>query len=179
MSTTDQPSRHDAAQMRRVLAASLVGPTIEWYDFFIYASAASLVFGKLFFSALGPAAGLLASFATLGVSFVVRPLGGILAGHIGDRVGRKGVLVTTLLLMGISTVGVGLLPTYGAIGVAAPILLVLLRLLQGVSAGGEWGGAALMSVEHAPHGRRGWFGSFPQLGGPAGVVVAHLCFFAR
>jgi metabolite-proton symporter len=176
--TATSPPPATTSPMRRVVGASLVGTTIEWYDFFIYASAASLVFGKLFFSALGPAAGLLASFATLGVSFVVRPLGGILAGHIGDRVGRKGVLVTTLLLMGISTVGVGLLPTYGAIGVAAPILLVLLRLLQGVSAGGEWGGAALMSVEHAPHGRRGWFGSFPQLGVPIGLLLANLVFFA-
>ena len=173
--TTDEPPR--PAQMRRVVGASLIGTTIEWYDFFIYASAASLVFGKLFFSALGPAAGLLASFATIGVSFVVRPLGGILAGHLGDRVGRKAVLVVTLVLMGISTVGVGLLPTYAAIGLAAPVLLVVLRLLQGVSAGGEWGGAALMSVEHAPHGRRGFFGSFPQLGVPIGLLLANLVFF--
>jgi metabolite-proton symporter len=175
--TTEESARPDGAQMRRVLGASLAGTTIEWYDFFIYASAASLVFGKLFFSALGAAAGLLASFATLGVSFVVRPLGGIVAGHLGDRVGRKGVLIVTLLLMGVSTVGVGLLPTYGAIGAAAPILLVVLRLLQGVSAGGEWGGAALMSVEHAPRGRRGWWGSFPQLGVPIGLLLANLVFF--
>jgi metabolite-proton symporter len=167
----------DAAQMRRVVGASLVGTTIEWYDFFIYASAASLVFGKLFFPALDGSTALLASFATLGVSFVARPIGGIVAGHLGDRFGRKSILVATLLLMGISTIGVGLLPGYASIGVAAPILLVVLRLLQGLSAGGEWGGAALMSVEHAPPGRRGYFGSFPQIGVPIGLLLANLVFF--
>jgi metabolite-proton symporter len=167
----------DQRQVRRVLGASLVGTTIEWYDFFIYASASGLVFGQLFFSPLGPTAGLFASFATIGVSFVVRPFGGILAGHLGDRFGRRGVLVATLVLMGLSTVGVGLLPTYATIGVAAPVLLVVLRLLQGVSAGGEWGGAALMSVEHAPHGKRGYYGSFPQLGVPIGLLIANGVFF--
>jgi metabolite-proton symporter len=167
----------DAAQIRRVIGASLVGTTIEWYDFFIYASAASLVFGKLFFPALDGSTALLASFATLGVSFVARPIGGIVAGHLGDRFGRKSILVATLLLMGISTIGVGLLPGYASIGVAAPILLVVLRLLQGLSAGGEWGGAALMSVEHAPPGRRGYFGSFPQIGVPIGLLLANLVFF--
>jgi metabolite-proton symporter len=167
----------DAAQIRRVVGASLVGTTIEWYDFFIYASAASLVFGKLFFPALDGSTALLASFATLGVSFVARPIGGMVAGHLGDRFGRKSILVATLLLMGISTIGVGLLPGYASIGVAAPILLVVLRLLQGLSAGGEWGGAALMSVEHAPPGRRGYFGSFPQIGVPIGLLLANLVFF--
>ncbi|UJW30511.1 MHS family MFS transporter [Saccharothrix sp. AJ9571] len=166
------------AQLRRVVGASLVGTTIEWYDFFIYASAAGLVFGKQFFPALDGTAALLASFATLGVSFVARPIGGIVAGHLGDRYGRKVVLVATLLLMGVSTVGVGLLPAYASIGVAAPVLLVVLRLLQGLSAGGEWGGAALMSVEHAPPGRRGFFGSFPQIGVPIGLLLANLVFFA-
>ncbi|WAL69366.1 MFS transporter [Amycolatopsis cynarae] len=165
------------AQLRRVIGASLVGTTIEWYDFFIYASAAGLVFGKFFFPTLDGTAALLASFATLGVSFVARPLGGIIAGHLGDRLGRKAVLVATLLLMGISTIGVGLLPGYKSIGVAAPALLVVLRLLQGLSAGGEWGGAALMSVEHAPAGRRGFFGSFPQIGVPIGLLLANLVFF--
>ncbi|WP_115944363.1 MFS transporter [Amycolatopsis thermalba] len=169
---------HDGGQLRRVVGASLVGTTIEWYDFFIYASAASLVFGKQFFPSLDGTAALLASFATLGVSFVARPIGGIVAGHLGDRVGRKAVLVATLLLMGISTIGVGLLPAYDSIGVAAPILLVVLRLLQGLSAGGEWGGAALMSVEHAPPGRRGYFGSFPQIGVPIGLLLANLVFFS-
>jgi len=164
-------------RLRRVIGASLVGTTIEWYDFFIYASAAGLVFGKQFFPSLDGTAALLASFATLGVSFVARPIGGIIAGHLGDRVGRKAVLVVTLMLMGLSTIGVGLLPSYDSIGVAAPILLVTLRLLQGLSAGGEWGGAALMSVEHAPAGRRGYYGSFPQIGVPIGLLLANLVFF--
>jgi MFS family permease len=167
----------DPRQLRRVVGASLVGTTIEWYDFFVYASAAGLVFGKQFFPALDETAAVLASFATLGVSFVARPIGGVVAGHLGDRFGRKVVLVWTLLLMGIATVGVGLLPGYSSIGVAAPVLLVTLRLLQGLSAGGEWGGAALMSVEHAPAGRRGLFGSFPQMGVPIGLLLANLVFF--
>jgi metabolite-proton symporter len=166
----------DPAAVRRVALASLVGTTIEWYDFFVYASAAGLVFGQLFFTALDPSSALLVSFATIGVSFVARPLGGVVAGHLGDRFGRKGMLVATLLLMGLATVGVGLLPTYAAIGVAAPVLLVVLRLLQGLSAGGEWGGAALMAVEHAPPGRRGFFGTYPQIGVPIGLVLANLVF---
>ncbi|HWN26901.1 MAG TPA: MFS transporter, partial [Actinomycetospora sp.] len=170
------PRTADPAAVRRVALASLVGTTVEWYDFFIYASAAGLVFGQLFFTPLGPSAALLASFATIGVSFVARPLGGVIAGHLGDRLGRKGMLVATLLLMGVATVGVGLLPTYATIGVAAPILLVVLRLLQGLSAGGEWGGAALMAVEHAPPGRRGFFGTYPQIGVPIGLVLANLVF---
>jgi metabolite-proton symporter len=173
---TPDPRTTSPGAVRRVALASLVGTTIEWYDFFIYASAAGLVFGQLFFTPLGPSAALLASFATIGVSFVARPLGGVIAGHLGDRLGRKGMLVATLLLMGVSTVGVGLLPTYATIGVAAPILLVVLRLLQGLSAGGEWGGAALMAVEHAPPGRRGFFGTYPQVGVPIGLILANLVF---
>jgi metabolite-proton symporter len=169
--------REPARRLRRVVAASLVGTTIEWYDFFVYASAAGLVFSRQFFPALDSTAALLASFATFGVSFAARPIGGAIAGHLGDRFGRKGVLVATLVLMGVSTVGVGLLPGYDAIGIAAPVLLVLLRLLQGLSAGGEWGGAALMAVEHAPPGRRGYFGSFPQIGVPLGLLLANLAFF--
>jgi len=167
----------DARALRRVAAASLVGTTIEWYDFFIYASAAGLVFSQLFFPGVSPASGLLLSFATIGVSFVARPIGGVVAGHLGDRLGRKGMLVATLLLMGLATVGVGLLPTYAAIGTAAPVLLVVLRLIQGLSAGGEWGGAALMAVEHAPAGRRGYFGAYPQIGVPIGLLLANLVFF--
>jgi metabolite-proton symporter len=167
----------DRAQLRRVIGASLVGTTIEWYDFFVYASAAGLVFGKLFFPALDGNTALLASFATLGVSFFARPIGGVVAGHLGDRIGRKAVLVATLLMMGVATIGVGLLPGYASIGIAAPILLVVLRLLQGLSAGGEWGGAALMSVEHAPPGRRGYFGAYPQIGVPIGLLLANLVFF--
>ncbi|MDD7937867.1 MFS transporter [Actinomycetospora lutea] len=171
--STTEPSP-DA--VRRVAVASLVGTTIEWYDFFIYASAAGLVFSQLFFTALDPTTALLASFATIGVSFVARPLGGVIAGHLGDRLGRKGMLVATLLIMGLATTGVGLLPTYASIGVAAPILLLVLRLLQGLSAGGEWGGAALMAVEHAPPGRRGFFGTYPQVGVPIGLILANLVF---
>jgi metabolite-proton symporter len=165
-------------QMRRAAWASLVGTTIEWYDFLVFAAAAGLVFGQLFFPSLEPASALLASFATIGVSFLARPIGGVLAGHLGDRLGRKAMLVATLMLMGGSTTAIGLLPTYDAIGVAAPALLVVLRFLQGISAGGEWGGAALLAVEHAPPGRRGFFGSFPQLGGPFGLVLANLVLLA-
>jgi metabolite-proton symporter len=171
------PAADPARRLRHVVTASLIGTTIEWYDYFIYASAASLVFGREFFPTLDGTAALLASFATFGVSFAARPIGGIISGHLGDRFGRKGVLVVTLVLMGVSTVGVGLLPGYDTIGIAAPILLVVLRLLQGFSAGGEWGGAALMSVEHAPPGRRGFFGAFPQIGVPIGLLLANLAFF--
>jgi metabolite-proton symporter len=166
-----------ATELRRVVAASLVGTTIEWYDFFVYASAAALVFGRQFFPSLDGTAALLASFATIGVSFIARPIGGIVAGHLGDRFGRKPVLVGTLLLMGLSTVGVGVLPSYASIGVAAPVLLVVLRMLQGLSAGGEWGGAAMMTVEHARPGRRGYFGAYPQIGVPIGLLLANLVFF--
>jgi metabolite-proton symporter len=164
-------------QLRRVALASAVGTTIEWYDYFIYSTAAALVFGSQFFSTLSPVSGTLAAFATLGVGLLARPVGGILWGHFGDRLGRKGMLVASLLLMGLATVGLGLLPGYGQIGVWAPILLAGLRLLQGLSAGGEWGGAALMAVEHAPPGRRGWYGSFSQIGVPVGLILAQLVFF--
>lgn len=166
-----------ARQLRRVAVASAIGTTIEWYDYFIYSTATALVFGKLFFTSLSPASGTLAAFATLGVGFLARPVGGILWGHFGDRAGRKAMLVLSLLLMGVATVGVGLLPTYSAIGVWAPILLLVLRLLQGLSAGGEWGGAALMAVEHAPEGHRGRYGAFSQIGVPAGLILAQLMFF--
>ncbi|MEV6644038.1 MFS transporter [Amycolatopsis sp. NPDC051371] len=171
------PPAEAARQLRRVAVASAIGTTIEWYDYFIYSTATALVFGKLFFTTLSPASGTLAAFATLGVGFLARPVGGILWGHFGDRVGRKAMLVLSLLLMGVATVGVGLLPTYSAIGVWAPILLLILRLLQGLSAGGEWGGAALMAVEHAPDGHRGRYGAFSQIGVPAGLILAQLLFF--
>jgi len=161
-----------------VVLASLIGTTAEMYDFFVYASAAGLVFGRQFFPSLDATAGLLASFATLGVSFVARPLGALLAGYVGDRFGRKTVLVVSIVLMGVSTVGVGLLPGYDTIGVAAPVLLVLLRLLQGISTGGEWPSAALILIEHAPPARRGFLGSFPQVGVPAGLLLANLAFIA-
>ena len=168
---------HAGRQLRRVAAASAIGTTIEWYDYFIYTTALALVFNSQFFPALDPTAATLTGFGTLGVGIVVRPLGGILWGHYGDRLGRKRMLVTSLVVMGLATFGVGLLPTYGQVGVLAPILLVVLRLLQGLSAGGEWGGAALMAVEHAPPGRRGRYGSFSQVGVPAGLILAQLVFF--
>jgi MFS family permease len=161
----------DLAERRRVVFATLIGTTVEWYDFFIYAFAAGLVFGPAFFAGLG-ANSVLLSFATVGVSFLFRPLGAFLAGHLGDKYGRKIVLMVTLVLMGLATSLIGLLPTYATIGVAAPILLVLLRILQGISAGGEWGGAVLMAVEHAPGKRRGLFGAGPQTGVPLGLLLA-------
>ncbi|MGW0159167.1 MFS transporter [Mycobacterium sp. NPDC003323] len=163
---------------RRAALASFVGTTVEFYDFLIYGTAAALVFPKLFFPSASPAAGVLLSFATFGVGFVARPLGGIVFGHFGDRVGRKRMLVYSLLLMGGSTVAMGLLPTYAALGVAAPVLLTALRLLQGFAVGGEWGGATLMAVEHAPADRKGFYGAFPQMGAPAGTAIATLAFYA-
>jgi MFS family permease len=163
------------SEERKVVIATLVGTTIEWYDFFVYAQAAGLVFGSLFFAPMNQNNPLLAqivSFATLGLSFLFRPLGAILCGHLGDRFGRKNVLVATLVLMGAATALVGLLPTYGQIGALAPALLIFLRILQGFSAGGEWGGAALMSVENAPVDRRSFFGVFPQIGTPIGMILA-------
>ncbi|GAB2700575.1 MFS family permease [Microbacterium marinum] len=160
---------------RRVLAGTLVGTSIEWYDFFIYAQAAGLVLAPLFLAPLAEAnrgAAQVLSFATIGISFLFRPLGAVVAGWLGDRIGRKKLLVFTLVMMGVSTSLIGVLPTYEAIGVAAPILLITLRILQGFSAGGEWGGAALLSVEHAPAGRRGFFGAFPQIGVPVGMILA-------
>ena len=154
------------------MLGTLVGTTIEWYDFFIYANAAALVLGPLYFSAIPPENQLIVSFATIGVSFLFRPLGAIVAGHLADRVGRKAMLVATLLLMGAATTLIGVLPTAAAIGMWAPILLLFLRCVQGFSAGGEWGGAALMAVESAPVHRRGLFGGFPQIGVPLGMLTA-------
>jgi len=165
--------RQRADNRRRIALATLIGTTIEWYDFFIYGIAAALVFNEVFFPQYSSGRGLLLSLATFGVSFVARPFGGLIAGQFGDRVGRKAVLVSTMVLMGISSIGIGLLPGYERIGIAAPILLVLLRFLQGLAVGGEWGGAAVMAVESAPTGRRGFWGSFPQMGGPLGLVLAN------
>ena len=163
-------------EARRVAFASAIGTTIEWYDFFIYGTAAAVVFAPQFFPQVSPLAGTLASFATFAIGFGARPLGGIVMGHFGDRVGRKSTLVWCLLLMGISTFAIGLLPSYASIGVWAPALLVFLRFLQGFALGGEWGGAVLMSVEHAPQGRRGLFGSFVALGLPIGIILSNLVF---
>ena len=157
---------------RRVVFATVVGTTVEWYDFFIYAFAAGLVFADLFFAPAGEGFAQILAFITVGISFLFRPLGAFLAGHFGDRYGRKVVLMWTLILMGAATTLVGLLPTYAAIGIVAPILLILLRVLQGISAGGEWGGAVLMAVEHAPKTKRGLFGASPQIGVPIGLLLA-------
>ena len=166
MSTLPHQQPKSARDNRRVAFATIVGTTVEWYDFFIYANAAGLVFAKLFFEPAGNDIALLISFASVGLSFLFRPLGAFLAGHFGDRLGRRAMLVLTLVLMGAATTLIGVLPTYETAGLAAPILLLFLRILQGISAGGEWGGAVLMAVEHAPRSRRGLFGSFPQLGVP-------------
>jgi MFS family permease len=157
---------------RRVVFATVVGTTVEWYDFFIYATAVGLVFGQLFFAPAGEEFGQILAFLTVGISFLFRPLGAFLAGHFGDKYGRKVVLMLTLILMGVATALIGVLPTYEAIGLWAPVLLILLRILQGVSAGGEWGGAVLMAVEHAPKTKRGLFGASPQIGVPLGLLLA-------
>ena len=157
---------------RRVVFATIVGTTVEWYDFFIYAQAAALVFATVFFAPAGQGFAAILSFASVGISFLFRPLGAFLAGHLGDKYGRRLVLMLTLILMGVATTLVGLLPTYAAIGIAAPILLIVLRILQGISAGGEWGGAVLMAVEHAPKTKRGLFGASPQMGVPLGMLLA-------
>nr|WP_296771186.1 MFS transporter [Rhodococcus sp. (in: high G+C Gram-positive bacteria)] len=156
---------------KRAAFASMIGTTVEWYDFFIYAQAAAIIFAQLFFAPMGTA-GQLVSYVTVGISFVFRPLGAVLAGYFGDKIGRKKVLVATLAMMGVATVGIGLLPTYATIGMWAPALLILLRIVQGFSTGGEWGGAALLSVEHAPSNRRGIFGAATQMGVPFGMLLA-------
>jgi metabolite-proton symporter len=155
-----------------VILASLVGTSLEWYDFFLYGSAAALVFNKLFFPNFDPFVGTLLSFTTYAVGFVARPVGGAVFGHYGDKLGRKNVLVATLVLMGTATFLIGLLPTYDTAGAAAPALLVTLRFLQGLGLGGEWGGAVLMSLEHGPPGRRGFAASWPQVGVPVGNLLA-------
>jgi metabolite-proton symporter len=161
---------------RKVAVASLIGTAIEWYDFYIYGIAAALVLGPQFFPSFSSVGGTLAAFATFAVGFVARPVGGMIAGHLGDRIGRKSMLVATLLAMGGATFCIGLLPTYDTIGVWAPIILVTLRFVQGLAAGGEWGGAALMAVEYSPAGKRGFYGSFPAMGVPAGLILSNGVF---
>ncbi len=164
--------------VRQVVFASLIGTTIEWYDFFIYGTAAALVFNQLFFPNVDPVIGTLAAFATFGVGFLARPLGGIIFGHYGDRIGRKSMLVITLLIMGAATTLIGLLPTFETIGIWAPILLVTLRFLQGLAVGGEWAGAVLMAVEYSPEEHRGFYGSWPQMGSPIGLFLSTVLFAA-
>jgi MHS family shikimate/dehydroshikimate transporter-like MFS transporter len=164
------------ASITKIATASFIGTAIEWYDFFLYGTAAALVFPKVFFTSLNPLSGTLASWATYAVGFFARPLGGIVFGHYGDKIGRKAMLSLTLVIMGLATFAIGLLPSYDSIGLAAPLLLVALRLAQGFGLGGEWGGAVLMAVEHAPAHRRGFYGALPQVGVAAGLLVANGVF---
>jgi MFS transporter, MHS family, shikimate and dehydroshikimate transport protein len=166
----------ERSKMNAIVFASCLGTIVEWYDFLIYATAAALVFNKAFFPTFDPLAGTLAALGSYAVGFLARPLGGALFGHFGDRLGRKSMLVLTLFIMGLSTFCIGLLPTYASIGVWAPILLILLRIIQGIGLGGEWGGASLMVLEHAPSDRRGFYTSFVQIGFPIGLVLATLVF---
>src|SRR6201985_3819780 len=166
----------ERTRINSIVFASSIGTIIEWYDFLIYATAAALVFNKAFFTTLDPLAGTLAALGSYAVGFVARPLGAALFGHFGDRLGRKSMLVLTLFIMGLSTFCIGLLPTYASIGIAAPALLILLRIIQGIGLGGEWGGASLMVLEHAPSGQRGLYTSFVQIGFPIGLVLATWVF---
>ncbi|WP_328772720.1 MFS transporter [Streptomyces sp. NBC_00286] len=170
--TTSPDTRH----RRKVATAAALASAVEWYDYFVFGIAAALVLGDLYFPAGSPSAGVLASFATFAVGFLARPLGGVIAGHLGDKRGRKPMLVLALTLMGVATTGIGLLPTYATIGIAAPILLVVLRIMQGIAVGAQWGGAMLLATEYAPEGKRGVYGSVVQLGVPIGVVTANSVF---
>jgi MFS transporter, MHS family, shikimate and dehydroshikimate transport protein len=166
----------ETSSVRLVAVASFIGTTIEWYDFFLYGTAAALVFNRLFFPTFDPLMGTLAAFGTYAVGFFARPFGGIVIGHYGDKIGRKSMLVLTLVVMGVATFLIGLLPTYQQIGPWAAVGLILLRVAQGFGVGGEWGGAVLMAVEHAPPGKRGFYGSWPQIGVPAGLVLSTAVF---
>ena len=176
VATAGSDTGQQAGAKWRVVISTYIGTVVEWYDFYLYGAAAALVFPLLFFPAFSPLAGTLASFATLGAGFLARPLGGIIWGHFGDRLGRKKMLVASIVIMGIATTLVGLLPTFAQIGIWAPILLVTIRILQGISAGGEWGGAALMALEHAPARRRGLWSSVAQVGVGSGIVLSTLVF---
>ncbi|NMY11907.1 MHS family MFS transporter [Pseudomonas veronii] len=165
------------SSIAKVATASFIGTLIEYFDFFLFGTAAALIFNKVFFPNLDPLIGTLAAFGTFGAAFLARPLGGFIFGHYGDRLGRKTMLVLSLLLMGFATLSVGLMPTYAQVGVLAPVLLVISRLIQGVAIGGEWSGAVLMAVEHAPPSKRAFYGSWPQCGVPAGLVLATGCFY--
>src|SRR5579872_6534280 len=176
IATTAPIGRLERSKMNSIVFASCFGTIIEWYDFLIYATAATLIFNKAFFPTFDPLAGTLAALGSYAVGFLARPLGGALFGHFGDRLGRKSMLVLTLFIMGLSTFCIGLLPTYASIGVLAPILLIVLRVIQGIGLGGEWGGASLMVLEHAPAEKRGFYASFVQIGFPIGLVLATLVF---
>ncbi|PCJ26372.1 MAG: MFS transporter [SAR86 cluster bacterium] len=167
---------HQKSNMRKVALTALAGASIEWYDFFLYATAAALVFPTVFFPDSTPTVGLILSFATFAFGFIARPLGGIIFGHYGDRIGRKRVLVIALAMMGIASTLIGLLPTFATIGIAAPILLSVLRFTQGLAIGGQWGGAMLLVTESAPADKRGYYGAFAQAGAPVGVILANIAF---
>jgi metabolite-proton symporter len=173
---SDTVGQDQQQNMRRVALTSLAGTSIEWYDFFLYATAAAVIFPIAFFPQEDPTTALLISFSSLAVGFLARPLGGIVFGHFGDRIGRKRTLVVALMMMGITTTLIGFLPTYASIGIAAPALLVLLRFVQGLAIGGQWGGAMLLVTESAPANQRGWYGAYAQAGAPIGVVLANLAF---
>src|SRR5690606_10421791 len=175
------PNHGQARSSRQYVTAglaSMMGTTIEWYDFFLYGTAAALIFNKIFFPAFDPITGTLAAFATYSVGFFARPLGGFVFGHFGEKLGRKSMLLITLFLMGIPTILIGLIPSYESIGYWAAVLLVLMRFLQGIAVGGEWGGAVLMAVEHAPEGKKGFFGSLPQTGVAPGLILSSLAMGA-
>ena len=173
---SSEESAHVEANMRKVALTALAGTSIEWYDFFLYATAAALVFPSAFFPDSTPTMGLILSFGTFAFGFIARPLGGILFGHFGDRVGRKRTLVIALMMMGIASTLIGLLPTFATIGIAAPILLSLLRFTQGLAIGGQWGGAMLLVTESAPADKRGYYGAYAQAGAPVGVILANVAF---
>jgi metabolite-proton symporter len=168
------PAKGLSKEHRKVAAASFIGTAIEWYDYYLYGTCAALVFPYVFFPSYDPYVGTLVAFATYAVGFVARPIGGVIAGHYGDRIGRKAMLMLSLLVMGVSTVLIGFIPSYETIGIWAAIILCLLRIAQGFAVGGEWGAAVVMAVEHAPPGKRGLYGSFPQLGVPAGLLLSTL-----
>jgi len=172
MADTQAAATRPRSSLRQVIVASLIGTTIEWYDFFLYGTAAALVFGKLFFPRSDPLTGILQAFLTYSLGFIARPIGGLVFGHFGDRIGRKRLLMASLVLMGVSSAAMGLLPTYGQIGVAAPVLLAALRFCQGFAVGGEWGGAVLMAGEFGDAKRRGTWAGWPQVGVPAGNLLA-------
>ena len=176
MTSTDVQQIQACDSIRHVILASFIGTTIEWYDFFLYGTAAALVFNRLFFPNVDSFTGTLSAFGTFAVGFIARPFGGLIFGHFGDRLGRKSMLVTSLLIMGVATFVIGLLPTYHTIGVLAPILLVSMRFAQGIGVGGEWGGAVLMAVEHSRGKKRGFHGSWPQMGVPAGLLLSTIVF---
>ena len=174
--TSPAAARLDLVKMRKIALASVIGTTVEWYDLFVFGTASALVFNKIFFPSFDPIVGTMLAFGTFASAYVARMVGAIIFGHFGDRLGRKSMLLISLLTMGAATFAIGLLPDYNSIGIMAPLLLLLLRVIQGLALGGEWGGAVLMTVEHAPPSRRGFYGSLVQVGVPAGTLIANVAF---